>query len=140
MNRPLIRSGWVWEAGGVVVRGWVSLVGVLVLALLTACGGGGAPPKELSVEEIPAAIRQVFAGSGAELEEAAKVVAEGLEGQEKTKAYLQLQTLLERPELSAEQRDVVSRSLMTVAALVNQAGQEGDQSAAEAVQIHRSMK
>jgi hypothetical protein len=87
-------------------------VGVTVLCLfLLSCGRSG--PKPLTVEEIPAAISNVFKPARMLTRQNAESIAKQVQEKQYVPATIQLQALLPQ-ELSESQRDVASASLQTL--------------------------
>ena len=87
-------------------------VGVTVLCLFfLGCGRSG--PKPLTVEEIPAAISNVFKPARMLIRQNAESIAKQVQEKQYAPATIQLQTLLPQ-ELSEPQRDVASASLQTL--------------------------
>jgi hypothetical protein len=116
------------------------LLAAWIVSLATGCGGAGRPPKELSPAEIPPAVERAFQHAGDELRQAATELVEAVESGEDSRAYLQLQRLLNRPDLSGEQRDVVSRSMMSIGARLTEAAEAGDAAATRLMETHGAFK
>jgi hypothetical protein len=115
-------------------------VALIVLPFASGCGGGGRPPKELSPAEIPAAVETAFQGADPELVSMTSNLVAAVEAGEDSQAYLLLQTLLNRPDLTVEQRDVVSRSMISIGARLNEAAESGDAAATRLMETHGAFK
>jgi hypothetical protein len=111
-----------------------------ILPLATGCGGGGRPPKELAPGEIPAAVESAFLNAGQEARQQAGELVAAVEAGDDSRAYIQLQALLNRSDLTTEQRDVVSRSMMSLGARLNEAAEAGDDSATRVMETHGAYK
>lgn len=111
-----------------VLAGWI-------LPLTTGCGGSQ-PPKELSPDQIPAAVEGAFQHADDELRQAASNLVAAVEGGEDAQAYLQLQVLLNRPDLTQEQRDLVSRAMIGIGARLQEAIDAGDPDAIKLMEAH----
>jgi hypothetical protein len=88
----------------------------IISALLFAAGILGcakqAPP--LTLAEIPPAIRKAFQSAPAEIQKTSNAIVTQVEHKQYAPATMQIQALMEAPDLSKEQRDIIARSLMTL--------------------------
>jgi len=115
-------------------------VSLILLPFAPGCGGGGRPPKELSPAEIPAAVETAFQGAAPEISAMTSNLVTAVEAGEDSQAYLLLQTLLNRTDLTVEQRDVVSRAMMSIGARLNEAAESGDAAATRLMETHGAFK
>jgi len=115
------------------------LTACLALALGSGCGKK-ADPEVLAVEQVPATVENAFKGADGELKNTATEVVNAIQGKDEPKAMMDLQALFARPDLTPEQREVASRSMISLNQKLRAAAAQGDQRAAEALQIYNSRK
>ena len=109
--------------------------------LLVAAGcGKNEPPQGLPAEQVPAAVQSAFEEATPEVKDAAKEVVNSLQGKDQAKAFLELNTLSTRTDLTPAQREAASRSMLSLNESLRTAASQGDQRAAEALQVYRSTK
>src|SRR3989442_12100193 len=94
---------------------------VLVLMFAVACERSSAPPAPLPIEQLPAALQKAFLKAKPEAKELVSQVLSALQGQDYSKAYLDLQTLAAKPGLNREQQSVASRAVVTANGLLQEA-------------------
>lgn len=116
------------------------VLALVLMPLVIGCGGGGRPPKPLSHDEIGPAVQRVFQDAQDDLRAGANDLVAALEAGEDSRAFLLLQSLLNRAELTAEQRDVVSRSMISIGARLNEAADAGDAGATQLLEYHGATK
>jgi hypothetical protein len=104
------------------------------------CGGGGNPPEPLAAEEVPAAVTEAFQTGPEEIRETAESVASALQANDDPRAFLQLQELIGNPELTHDQRDTATRSLMAISARLAAAAEQGNAAAQQVLEAHRAHK
>jgi hypothetical protein len=117
-------------------------VAVAILGLVGAgCRPGGEPPEALSAEQIPGAVEEAFQdGQVQDVQQAVREVLAAVEANDDARAYVLLQELLERRDLTPEQRDTSTRAMMSVARRLNSAAASGDESAERVVKVHQANK
>jgi hypothetical protein len=121
----------------------IKIIGMaLLLPLLFSlgCDRSSAPPTALAVEEFPAAFEKAFSKAKPEAKELAKQIVAGMQAKDYSQAFLALQSLLGDATLSKQQMRVTSGALLTVNSLLEAAKAEGNQKAAETINIYRSTK
>jgi len=92
---------------------------VLLTLLPAGCGGKSGPPV-ISLEELPAAITKSFASAGVLVKQNSGGIAELIQQKQYAAASIQLQAFMANPDLTADQRGVMSSAM----AAVSQALQE----------------
>jgi hypothetical protein len=105
--------------------------------LLAACGG---PPQALTEQEIPAAMEKAFESAEPKMKMLADQAVQSVQRKQYAKALLEFQSLCAFPELSKEQRNVASRSMLAVNESLQTAGSEGDKSAENLIRFHQMNK
>lgn len=107
--------------------------------LLSGCGGsnGGQAKTE---EEVRTGLSKTFGGASAEAKALADEAAAALKAQEDAKAFIQLNALAARQDLSREQRAAAAESMLTVNKRLSEAAARGDKDAAKLVEEYRSSK
>jgi hypothetical protein len=93
----------------IVKRGIISAL--FIVAGLLGCAKQVHP---LTLAEIPPAIRKAFQSAPAEIQKTSNSIITQVEHKQYAPATMQIQALMEAPELSKEQRDIIARSLMTL--------------------------
>jgi hypothetical protein len=118
----------------------MSLVFGLSLVLAVGCSKTEAPPKAIAVEQAPTSLEEAFKGAKPEAKQLADEAVAALGSKDYTKALFALQSLAGRSDLTPQQRDMASRSMLAVnKALAEQAG-SGDEKAQQTLQLQRSTK
>jgi len=116
------------------------LLAALLSAFVTGCGGepeSGAP-EALTVSEAPTTLEQAFAQAPAEVRaealEASRLITEG----DYSLALVVLQRLCARPELTGDQRNLATRSMLTAQQETAKAAERGDEESRKLLK-YRSM-
>ena|SRR5687768_11092166 len=119
-----------------------SYVSMLMTALMlgAGCGQKQEAPKALTSKEIPQAIREAFKEAGPEIKEEISRAVVHLEKQNDVEAFLQLQEMSSKPDLTPEQRSVVARSLIGVSQRLQTSAASGNAQAEELLKVHRASK
>jgi hypothetical protein len=117
----------------------------LLLALLglgAGCGGKGNPGGSVdsSESETPQAIQSAFKEAKPEIKAAADQIAAAIQNQEAPKAFLQLQQLSSRSDLTADQSAAAARASASVRAQLQVAAARGDKAAAELLEEYHNSK
>lgn len=122
-------------------RWLVVMVPFGLAAMLTICGchKDGASGQASEAERVKS-IRQAFAKSSPDVKAAAEEAAAGLESADTGRAFLQLNLLSSRPDLTAEQRGVTAESMLTAATRLREAAAKGDRDAAKLLEDYRATK
>lgn len=117
-----------------------SALAALAIAVEAGCGGGSAPPEAIPIEEIPARVQSTFQTAPPEVQALANTVASAVKQRDLTTAFVKLQALSSRPDLSSEQRETAARSMISITEELRTAAGDGDQRAQEMLQMHRAHK
>lgn len=113
---------------------------VLALGFGVGCDRSSAPPTPLPSAEFPAAFEKVFSKAKPETKDVVNQIVASVQAQDYSKAFLGLQTLASRPDLTKEQVSVTTRGLLTVNTLLQAAQAQGDAKAAETIKVYNSKK
>ena len=109
--------------------------------VVVGCGpGSSTPPAPLAEAEIPAAFEKAFAKAKPELKELSTQVVTAVQAKDYSKAFNSLQSVAGRPDMNKEQISVITRALITVSGLLQTAQAQGDQKAAQTLQLYHSQK
>ena len=119
---------------------FTALLPVLLLSLFFAGCEKNKPPQPLSVDQIPAAMNQAFAKAPAERKELVERAVSALQNKEISKALMVVEGLCAVPDLTSEQRETASRTLLTLNQELQAAAQRGDKSAAEFQRLRQSVR
>jgi hypothetical protein len=116
-----------------------SATGLLAVALLTGCGDK-AGPQAISIETAPDVVNNAFATAAPDIKQAAdKVVSRAAAG-DYAGSYFSLEALSSNPDLTPEQRLSLAQTQLAVMEKLNEAAEQGDERAAQAIQTHRARK
>jgi hypothetical protein len=107
---------------------------LLVLLAGWGCDRASKPLPPLPLDQLPAALEKAFAKAETETKDLAGSVVASMSAQDYAKAYLSLETLLGKPNLSREQKDVTARGMITVHEALESAQAKGDPAAAQTLQ------
>jgi hypothetical protein len=120
---------------------WNGVAAALALgALLFGGCGRHEPPAALTEQEIPAAMDKAFQKAKPEVRALAERAVRSFRGTKYAQAAVELQALCERKDLKPAQREVASQFLLTVNQQLQAAQVQGDQTAAEFMQLQRRNK
>ncbi len=100
------------------------------LGLAIGCSRQAAPPEAMPVAEAPAAVQETFSKSEQEIKFLSEAAISAIQRKDFTAAYVNLQALLNRPDLTPEQRSVAGRAMIGVNAEIQKSAQQGDDKAA----------
>ncbi len=103
------------------------------------CGRREAPPPVESAQ-IPAVLRDTFKGAKEPLAGIARELIDAVEAGEWAKASVTAQVLSKEPVLTAKQRELVARCLITINTQVTEAAATGNQDAQEVRRMIRQDK
>jgi len=106
----------------------------LVLLAGSGCDQASKPLPPLPLDQLPAALEKAFTKAETETKDLAGLVAASVRSQDYANAYLSLQTLLGKPNLSREQKDATARGMITVHDALESAQAKGDAAAAQTLQ------
>ncbi|HEY5910114.1 MAG TPA: hypothetical protein VJA21_05870 [Verrucomicrobiae bacterium] len=118
----------------------VSWALLLASSLCLGCHRQSGPPAPLAAENIPAEFEKGFAKAKPQVKELSSKVLSALQTKDYAAAYAAVQELCAAPEAGARQKELAARALLTITGLLQTAQSQGDQKAAEALQIHKMYK
>ncbi len=98
------------------------------------------PPAPLPAENIPGEFQKAFAKAAPEAKDLSSRVVAALTSKEYAGAYAAVQELCASPQASKAQKQLAARALLTITGLLQTAQSQGDQSAAEALELHKMFK
>jgi hypothetical protein len=116
-----------------------NLILASALALFAGCSRN-TPPPALPADQVPAAVENAFKEASPDAKNSASEVVSSLHNKDEVKAFLELQSLSSRTDLTPEQRQAAARSVLSMNERLRVAAEQGDQRAAEALQGYRSRK
>lgn len=119
---------------------WYGLICVGLAALLGGCSRDIPPPQAMPADQVVPAMEKVFKDAQPELKKMAADFNASFKGNDPSRAFMALQTLNSRTELSVGQREVVTRSLLTVNEKLQAAAAQGEAKAGEVMQNYRSQR
>jgi len=121
--------------------GMAMSVGVAVLvAVLAGCGKKAPAIETMAPQEAAQTFQSVFKDAPAEAKSSANEVAASLQSENSGKAFLQLQELSKRSDLTADQTAAAVATMASVRANLATAAARGDKAAAELLEMYRSTK
>jgi hypothetical protein len=122
------------------IRSVVFLLALTGLFLLAAGCAKNEAPAPVAVEQVPETMTDAFASAPAPAQEAAQEVVEALEAQDAPRAFVELQALSSRSDLTDSQRAIAAQSLVTVSASLAERAAAGDKAAQAVLEAHRASK
>ncbi len=121
----------------------VALGLALLLGFAAGCGNRNAargPGPESALQEAPQSIQNAFKQAKPELKAAADEVVTALESRQTPKAFLQLQQLSSRTDLTAGQSVAAARAAAAVRAQLAAAAARGDKAALDLLEAYHNSK
>jgi hypothetical protein len=112
----------------------------MTLAVFLSGCGRSATGVAKTPEEAKAAMGAAFAGASAEVKSEFNEVEAALKAQDDAKAFLQLNALSARTDLTDEQRGATAQSMLSVNKKLNEAAANGDRNAAALLESYRASK
>ena len=131
MTREATRAG---KGGGGRFGGALAIILGLALA---GCGREAGPPPPLPVDQIPAAMNQVFVKCSPEAKNLVEEIEAALQATNYPAAYQEVQVLCGLPDASAEQRLVATRAMLTINGLLRELQSKGDPDAAAILKLQQ---
>jgi len=118
------------------------LIWLMAIAIcsMVACKKKPAALAPVPVEQVPATIEQAFKQATPETGAAATDVTVALREGDEVKAFEDLQTLSKRRDLTAEQREAVTRSWLSMIEQLRAAAARGNKKAEEALEHYMATK
>lgn len=123
---------------------------VVLGILLCGCSKEVPPPKPLAVEEAPASLEEVFKEPAAtaptqprqdsQVRQLVSDARAALTSKDYARALFALENLSVRSDLTDAQRDFVTRAMLSVHQVLEQAANSGDQRARQALELRRATK
>ena len=108
-----------------------NLIGSLLLLILAGgCSKQADAPEAMPVAESASKVQETFSKAQEEIRILSEAAAAAIQRKEFPSAYATLQALLNRPDLTPEQRSVAGRALVGVNGEIQKAVQRGDSDAA----------
>lgn len=111
-----------------------------ILLLETGCGRNSGGAATVTPEDAPATIEGAFRNASAEVKQQATEAATAVQAQNDTAAFVQLQSLSGRPDLTPEQRKAAFASWMAVNARLQESAAKGNSAAQELLEKYRASK
>ena len=111
-----------------------------VATLSLGCKETSSPPPTLSIDQVPGALEKAFSKAPPETKELSTQVVSAIQGQDYGKAYAAIQNLATKPGLTKEQTSITASGIMAINTALQSAQAQGDNKAAEVLQIHRRNK
>ena len=118
----------------------LTFVLMLGLGFIVGCSRNSGPPPPLAAAELPAAFGKAFGTAKPEAKALANQVVAAVQAQDYSKAFNDLQMLINRADLTKDQMSVATRGVATVQTLLQSAQTQGDAKAAETLKTYQSTK
>ena len=118
----------------------ITLALLLLLMSGLGCKKDVLPPTPLPVDQFATTFNRAFAGAKADVKHLAGQIVTAVQTQDYSTAFAQLQTLTTASSLTKDQQRVLARALLTVNELLAAAQSQGDQKAAQTLQIYQKNK
>lgn len=114
----------------------------LLSALLVGCGGEQATqiPDPLGLSEAPSTLEEAFAKAPEDARAEAFEASALIKGGDYSMALVVLQKLCARPELTGDQRNLATRSLLTAQQEVAKAAEQGNEESKKLLRYRQSNK
>ncbi|MBI4663707.1 MAG: hypothetical protein HY735_33315 [Verrucomicrobia bacterium] len=112
----------------------------LALLVMAGCTKEAAPPQPIAVEQAPTSLAETFKDAAPELKTLVTDAIGAFGAKDYPKALFALQTLSARSDLTPEQRDLATRSMLTVNQTLAEQASSGDQKAQQVLQFQRTTK
>jgi len=128
----------LFKANPVGLVAWGLLTGVLLGVGCTK--SNRAPAAAVSVEQAPATIETAFRDAPSEARQQATEAVTALRSQNDAAAFVQLQNLSGRSDLTAEQRQAAFASWMAVNQRLQQSAANGNSAAQDLLEKYRASK
>lgn len=110
------------------------------LAFTVSCNRSAPPPTPFSVEELPVALENAFAGAQPDAKALVNQVLASVKAGNHPQAFAALQTLSRSPGLTKEQATTLARATLTLNQLLQNAQAQGDAQAARSINNYRRQK
>jgi PBP1b-binding outer membrane lipoprotein LpoB len=125
-----------------MLKSFCYTMGVVLLSatFLTGCGGDSKPPEAVSAEDAPGAVKEAFQGASPEAQASAESAITAMESHDTPRAFIELQNMMARPDLTPEQREIAAGSLRTVAEQLRASAEAGNAAAQEMLKTHQARK
>ena len=135
---------WIMTIGSALAKFRRSGLGAVLLFALMVGGGcrnrSQTSDAAAAVEKDPAAIEAAFRDAPIEVRQQATEVATALQSQNDAAAFVRLEKLSGRPDLTPEQRQAAFTSWMAVNARLQQAAANGNEGARDLLEKYRASK
>jgi hypothetical protein len=118
----------------------MALLAAWAIALCSCSGGRDPAPAVATPQEAVPSIQASFQKATDEVRQEAESAVTAIQSQDDTAAYLQLENLSKRPELTDEQRQAMMDAWMAVNRRLAAAASNGNAAAEELLNHYRSTK
>jgi hypothetical protein len=119
---------------------WTVCLTFTLTLLSPGCKREAGPPPPLAAEQIPAEFAKTFGNADSEVKALADKVVAAVQEKDYAAAYLVVQNLCAAPNETEPQRMLATRAMLTLTGLLKAAEAQGDQKAAEALQVRKMFK
>ena len=116
------------------------LIGFGLVFAMTGCHNEQAPPKPLTMEQIPVAVEQAFSQADGVSKAAATDAADAVKNNDPDRALTALMGLSEQPGLTPAQRAAAAEATASLNRQLQDAAEKGDAKAAAALARYRASK
>jgi hypothetical protein len=113
---------------------------LLALILILPACGRDQPPALVPEADIPATLQTAFQGASDETRQLATQAIAAVERGDLPRAFVLLQSLVGQVDLSREQRELATGSMLAVSARLQERAGSGDRRATELLELHQSHK
>lgn len=115
--------------------------GTLLLVLTAGCGSGNNPPPAATTpEQAVPTMEATFEGAPEEARQEVQTAITAIQSQDDTAAYLSLESLSQKKELTPEQRQAMTEAWMAVNRRLAAAASNGNENAEALLNRYRSSK
>ncbi len=128
MSRPKVR----------LIAG--ALAGNLLLAAVGCSKVSTTPPKPLSAEQVAPTLQTAFKEATPDAKSASDEIVSALQVKEEPKAFVGLHALIEKPDLTPEQRQAAVRAMLALTLQMQEAAANGNQMADDLLKKYRATK
>jgi hypothetical protein len=134
MNSKIQHPG---NGNSALLQKLTGLIAVVAILGAVGCNRTPGPPPPLPAEQIPVEMQKAFAKTSTEVKDLIAEIERALSSKDYPAAYQRVQVICNLPEATQEQRQVSTRALLTLTALLQAAQAQGDQGAAAVLKQHQ---
>ena len=129
------------QKAGLVPRQWYAVFALCSMVVWAGCSKGAGPaPAPVSIEESTPTLESAFQQADPQVQAQANDAAVAMQGQDDAAAFVNLQSLSERPELTPEQRQAAFQAWYAVQQRLQAQATNGNQAAQELLNRYRATK